>query len=97
MYPFMIGTTELKKLLRERRLLIVDLRPAISFRKGHIPTAVSFPYQEGMTVSGLFRKYEGVVFYCERGITSTRLVLDLRKRNFRAFSLIGGYKAYLRS
>ena len=67
-----------------------------SYRKGHIPGAVSVPYSEELSFQEKFLKTETIVFCCDRGNLSTRVTLRMRKAGYQAYSLAGGYEGYRR-
>lgn len=46
---------------------IIDVRPASAYKKGHIPTARSFPSSEIMSRLGELSKDQYLILYCETG------------------------------
>ena len=68
-----IGKAEFEKLLAERPagLLLVDVRPAADFAKGHIPGAINILDEEIGKNIALLKTAKNVVFYCSTGSRSS--------------------------
>ena len=96
MYRYVITLGELKKLQEKGNVRLVDVRESESYRKGHIPGAVSIPYSEEKVFFERFRKQETIVLCCDRGNLSTRVTMRMRKEGYSAYSLAGGYEGYRR-
>lgn len=96
MYRYVITLGELKKLQEKGNVRLVDVREPESYRKGHIPGAVSVPYSEEQSFLEKFQKNGTIVLCCDRGNLSTRATLRMRKAGYPAYSLAGGYEGYRR-
>ena len=96
MYRYVITLGELKKLQEKGTVWLVDVREPESYRKGHIPGAVSVPYSEEQSFLEKFQKSGTIVLCCDRGNLSTRATLRMRKAGYPAYSLAGGYEGYRR-
>ena len=96
MYRYVITLGELKKLQERGKVRLVDVREPESYRKGHIPGAVSVPYSEEQSFPDNFLKTETIVFCCDRGNLSARVTLRMRRAGYPAYSLAGGYEGYRR-
>jgi len=96
MYRYMISLGELKKLQEKGNVRLVDVRDADSYRKGHIPGAVSIPYSEERSFFERFQKNGIIILCCDRGNLSTRVTMRMRKEGYPAYSLAGGYEGYRR-
>ncbi len=94
MYRYVITLGELKKLQEKEKVWLVDVRDEESYRKGHIPGAVSIPYSEEPAFLNQFQKIEMIVLCCDRGNLSTRAAMRMRRAGYPAYSLMGGYKGY---
>lgn len=73
--------------------LVLDLRSAEAFAKGHIVNAKNIPFDEldakSEKISGFREK--PIVAVCDSGMTSTRVVDKLRKSGFQSvYGLKGG-------
>jgi len=88
-----LGARELLERMADGRVTVLDVRPEVEFRAGHIAGARSVPVQElRRRLEALPRKRE-IVAYC-RGplcVFADEAVSLLRKRGFRALRLEGGY------
>lgn len=68
-----IGKAEFEKLLLERPagFLLIDVRPAVEFAKGHIPGAINISDEDLVNHIELLKKSSSVVFYCATGSRSS--------------------------
>lgn len=81
-----VTLTELRKLVRERQVTILDVRPREEYEAGHIPGAVSIPVAELKRRIGDLHKRREIIAYC-RGpycVFALEAVTLLRKQGFRA-------------
>jgi rhodanese-related sulfurtransferase len=87
-----IGREELRRLLAEGAVVVLDVRPDVEFRQGHIPGARSIPVAElDRRLAELPRDRE-IVAYC-RGpycVFADEAVQLLRRHGFRARRLADG-------
>ncbi len=77
--------------------LVIDLRSAESFGRGHIVNARNIPFDELSARLDKIEKYKDkpVVAVCDAGITSNRAVTTLRSSGFEsAYGLKGGMNAW---
>lgn len=96
MYRYVITLGELKKLQRNGRVLLADVRERRSYDAGHVPGAISVPYAEEQGFEAQFKRNDLIVLCCDRGNLSMRATMRLRRAGYRAYSLAGGYEGYLR-
>lgn len=78
--------SELRKLMRDDGVTVIDVRPHEEYRAGHIPGAISIPVPEIKRRIGELPKGKEVIAYC-RGpycVYSLEAVTLLRKLGFRA-------------
>jgi rhodanese-related sulfurtransferase len=81
-----VTMAELRKLMREDRITVIDVRPRAEFEAGHIPGAISMPVVELKRRVGELPRRKEVIAYC-RGpycVYSLEAVTLLRKRGLRA-------------
>lgn len=72
--------------------ILVDVREADAFQKGHIPGAVNAPLS---TIADAALPIDRpLLLYCRRGMRSRRAAAILKRRGYHAKSIggIGGYK-----
>ncbi len=81
-----VTLAELRKLLREDQVTLLDVRPRQEFEAGHIPGALSLPIPELKSRLNELPKRKEIIAYC-RGpycVYSVEAVTLLRKQGFRA-------------
>ena len=74
------------------KYVFVDLRGEIAYEHGHIPGAVCWNMGDSIEDLPDNRKW---IFYCSVGKNSLEIVRKLRGQGYEAYSLQGGYKAWL--
>ena len=75
---------------------MIDMRDEVSIQYGMIPGAVPLRMENLLQNAGQFRQHPGVIIYCTRGENSIYAAEELREENIPAYSLAGGYNAWLR-
>lgn len=88
-----ITVQELNELSKEEYLL-VDVRSRDEYEHGAIPEAIWKSYEEALE-SSFFDAHKKVIFYCARGVFSKELASAHAKSGVDAYSLKGGYPAWL--
>lgn len=96
MYRYIITLGELRKLQNRGNVVLADIREGEDYRRGHIPGAISVPYDEEQSFLEHFKKTGIIVLYCDRGNLSTRATARMRRAGYPVYSLCGGYEAYVR-
>ncbi len=80
--------------------VVIDLRSAEAFARGHIVNAKNIPYDEldaGMEKLRRF-KSKPIVTVCDAGMTSTKVVNALRKAGLdNVYGLRGGINAWIQA
>jgi rhodanese-related sulfurtransferase len=77
--------------------VVIDLRSAEAFARGHIVNARNIPYDELSAKGDVIDKYKSkpIVAVCDAGQTSGRAVTQLRKSGFEnIYGLRGGISAW---
>lgn len=85
---------EVTELVKEKEVLIVDLRSSISFKVAHIPNSINIPAEKlnEMLNDGSipFSKSQKILLICAVGEKSLAFASFLRAKGFEANSLYGG-------
>ena len=77
--------------------VVIDLRNAEAFARGHIVNARNIPYDEFDAGSNKIARFKSnpIVAVCDSGVTSTKVVDTLRKSGFEStYGLKGGMSAW---
>jgi rhodanese-related sulfurtransferase/DNA-binding transcriptional ArsR family regulator len=81
-----VTLAELRRLMREDQVTVIDVRPRDEYEAGHIPGAISIPVPELMRRTSELPKRKEVIAYC-RGpycVYALEAVTLLRKQGYRA-------------
>jgi len=73
---------------------IVDVRPASSYKKGHIPTSKNFPSGEIMDRLGEIPKTQYLILACETGGRAQIVAKKLEKKGYTRFMNWGATSRY---
>ena len=95
-----VNTLQATQLMNRQDALVVDLRPAPEFAKGHILGAKSVPLAELEKRAGELDKHKAkpVIVHCADGNRSGNGATVLRKLGFgNVVNLTGGYTAWLQA
>jgi rhodanese-related sulfurtransferase len=88
-----LTAAELRERLRSGGVTLIDVRPELEYRAGHIEGAVSVPLEKLKARFAEFPRSRPVIAYC-RGpycVFAVDAVEQLRKRGFKSFRLAVGY------
>ncbi len=96
---FTVGPVELKKMLNDNKVILIDVREEADYKKGHIPNAVSIPKNQlGEYLTDLSRNNLHVVYcynpYCH---LAAKAALFLSRNGFSVIELCGGYDVWVNS
>jgi rhodanese-related sulfurtransferase/DNA-binding HxlR family transcriptional regulator len=94
-----IGREELADRLQRSDLVVLDVRPEVEFRAGHIAGARSVPISELRRSLRSLAKDDDVVAYC-RGpycVYADDAVRELRRRGYKAKRLVDGFPEWKRA
>ena len=92
-----ISTAEATNLINREDALLVDVREADEFAKGHILGAKNIPLSQLEARAGELEKHKSkpVILHCETGNRSATAMSALRAKGFeRAVNLAGGYAGW---
>ena len=95
-----VNTLQATQLMNRDDAVVVDLRPAADYAKGHILGARSLPLAELDKRTGELDKYKAkpVILHCADGNRAGDGVALLRKAGFaNVVNLTGGYGAWLQA
>ena len=74
---------------------IIDIREESAAAYGIIPGSVNFPQADLPQYLDCLHREKKQLVYCMKGVLSLEAVEFLREKGFQAYSLSGGYHAYL--
>ena len=93
---FTLGPVELKELSEEKNIKIIDVRHQSDYEVGHIPQAISMPYEELENRLGELNKDDLHVIYCYNNYChlGARAALLLARNSYSVMELSGGFKTW---
>ena len=92
-----VSAQEAVRLINDRDAVIVDLRPAADFKRGHLLNAVNVPFAKlDERASDLGKdKARPVLLYCALGSVAGQAALKLKKLGYaEVYPLSGGLNAW---
>lgn len=90
----LVYSHEVSGLVREKAFFL-DVRPAVSFKRGHIETSVNIPLDELAQRMNEIPRDKKIIVYCNQGKSSYFALSRLRNSGFReVYSLSGGFTLY---
>ncbi len=70
---------------------IIDVRPGRAYKRGHIPTALSYPSTEIMDRLDELPLTQYLIFYCETGGRAQSVINKLEEEDYTRMLNWGGY------
>ncbi len=94
-----ITPEEVDDLIRQKPdLQVIDIRKYSSYKKSHLPGAISIPRDRFAEFMNKIKKDQPILIYCQFGMKSDEIGLFLEKKyNSKVYILEGGYEAYIES
>ena len=91
-----LAPESLKTLVENPRndIWIIDVRPESAFKKGHIPTAKSFPSSTILDRLNELPKDIYLIVYCETGGRAQRVIRKLEQNGYTKMMNWGGYRRW---
>lgn len=76
-------------------IMVIDVRPAVQYRKGHVEGAVNIPLETFDTgFQSLSRGEKKLVIICTCGRRALAAIKKLAKRGIEATLVVGGYQEW---
>ncbi len=93
---FTLGPVELKELSEEKNIKIIDVRLESDYQVGHIPGAISIPYEKITDKMKELNKDDLHVVYCYNNFChlGSKAAYMLAKNTFPVMLLEGGFKTW---
>lgn len=87
---------EINDLLKIDMPNIIDIRSTEKYNDNHIPGSINIDYNLLIEYpSKYLNKNDTYYIYCQRGITSKKIVEILRYYGYIVYNVKGGYEAYI--
>lgn len=93
----MIHMEDIPKIEKQERTLLIDLRSAESYRRGHLKNARNFPFEYIDDWREELPDKISLILYCEHGNLSMLAARKLKGRRGPIYTLLGGYQATVKN
>lgn len=75
---------------------VIDIRGNQSYNNNHIPNAINIPYEKLLLHPDQYLRFsKNYYLYCQKGITSKKLVALLNRMGYHTISIDGGYEEWI--
>ena len=91
----LLAVWEIDEIRKKENGMLVDLRKPALYKQGHMVGAVNIPYDKVFEKIRFLDRSVVLILYCERGNTSLRVGKILAEKNFKVYTVVGGYLSYL--
>lgn len=89
-----ISITEALQLCYGKKVVLIDVRKAEEYKKGHLPMAENVPLDTIIKGDYMPAHDLPVLFYCDTGAGSLQAAKKMGERGVEAYSVAGGLSAY---
>jgi len=95
---FTTGPVELERNLSRGDIVVVDVREAEDYRKGHIPGAINLPHDRWNTLRGLRKDALNVLYcYSQQCHLAAAAAVEFAGKGFSVMEMDGGFSAWKES
>lgn len=88
-----VNASELKQLLKDPMVFIIDVRSREEFNGFHLQGAHNYPYEQIECWKRQLPRRRKLLLCCEHGNTSLMAARKLAKEGYCIYTLLGGLKA----
>lgn len=87
-----VTTSSATNLINDKDAVVVDIRPANEYSKGHITGSINIPAAQLKDSMGTLEKYKSapIILVCKNGMTAGSHAKELIKAGFDVYKLQGG-------
>lgn len=93
----MIQSISMDEFLKQSSTLtVIDIRSNQSFNNNHIPGAINIPYEKLLVDPNHYLTQTKTYYlYCQKGISSKKIVSILNRMGYHAVHIMGGYEEWI--
>lgn len=89
-----ISASDVKKIMNEADVQVVDVREPYEYASGHIEVAVNIPLQTIPSAMDSFDKNKRLVLVCASGGRSANASQYMMQQGFEVYNMIGGMMSW---
>ena len=92
---FTTGPVELAQNLNRDNIVVVDVREAEDYRKGHVPGALNLPHDRWASLEGLRKEALNVLYcYSQQCHLAATAAVEFAGKGFSVMEMDGGFEAW---
>ena len=92
---FTTGPVEVSRSLKKSDVVVVDVREAEDYKKGHIPGSVNLPHDQWQSLAGLRKDALNVlVCYTQQCHLAATAAVEFAGKGFPVMEMEGGFEAW---
>jgi rhodanese-related sulfurtransferase len=92
---FTTGPVELKRAMDQQSVVVVDVRAADDYARGHVPGAISLPQDKWDQPEGLAKDKTNVLYcYSQVCHLAANAAVGLTGRGYSVMELVGGFEGW---
>ncbi len=92
---FTTGPVELARNLKRGDIVVIDVREAEDYRKGHIPGAVNLPHAKWSSLDGLRKDALNVLYcYTQQCHLAATAAVEFAAKGYSVMEMDGGFAAW---
>ena len=91
---YFIDPQEIPQMINSQAYFI-DLRDKYQFDNLHMKNFINVPYEQFSSYLSNLSKNKPIYLMCQSGHIAKNLALDLRKQNYQAYYIDGGFQAFI--
>ncbi len=92
----MIENISIQELKEKVNINIIDIRSIEKYNNGHIFGSINIPLEQLLIkFNNILDKNQKYYIYCQKGIQSKKVCQILKRNNFNAINILGGYEAWI--
>lgn len=84
------------KAMEKSSYVLVDIRKYEASNLGKVPSAIAVSYEEEPELFAILPKDKKILIYCNQGNKSLQVQKELSDKGYDAYSIKGGYSAFLK-
>jgi len=83
------------RIAKKEDVVIMDLREAKDFKKGHVPGAISLPQEKWSTLAGMHRDTMNIIYYYAQNChMAAHAAMQFAAKGYSVMEMDGGFESW---